>query len=456
MKYLQNKGKLNITEGSLSKNIFLFSVPLMLSNLLQVLFNMADIAVVGRFAGAEALGSVGSTSTLILLFTGVLIGLAAGVNVVAAFFIGAKKHRELEEAVHTSFVLCLLFALFVTALSEIFAKEMLSLMQTKSILLSGAVLYFRIYMLSLPALSLYNWGNALLSATGDTKRPLIFLSIAGSANIVLNLFFVIVCKMGVAGVAIASVIAQYISALLILITLSYGACENMQFFFSKIKINANLAHKIIKIGIPSGFQYAIFAFANIFIQSGVNSFDASMVAGNAASANADPLAYDIMAAFYAACASFIAQNAGAKKRDRVLKSYFLSMGYAFFTGLLIGLLLYVFGRQFLSLFATDESVIQAGMKRLRIMALSYCVSAFMDCSIAASRGLGKTLVPSIIVILGSCVFRIVWLYTVFAYFKTIESLFLLYVFSWTITAIAEIIYFVIVFRDFRQNRNYTK
>ena len=445
--------KLDMTSGSLGKNIFLFSLPLMLSNLLQVLFNMADIAVVGRFAGAMALGSVGSTSTLILLFTGILIGLAAGVNVVAAFFIGAKKAKDLNDTVHTAFVLCLLFSLFVTISSEIFAREMLSLMKTKSVLLSGAVLYFRLYMLSLPALAVYNWGNALLSAMGDTKRPLIFLSVAGAVNIVLNLFFVIICKMDVLGVAIASVIAQYISALLILITMIHGTNLDMRFSFAKVKINSHIAHKIIKIGIPSGFQYAIFAFANIFIQSGVNTFDAAMVAGNAASANADPLAYDIMAAFYTACASFIGQNTGARKHNRVLKAYFISMSYAFIIGLVIGLCLYAAGRPFLSLFATEENVIEAGLKRLSIMSLSYCVSAFMDCSIAASRGLGKTFVPSIIVILGSCIFRIIWLYTVFAYFKTIESLFLLYVFSWIITSIAEIIYFVIIFR---KSRNYTE
>ena len=437
--------KTDMCRGNLFTGILFFSVPLMLSNLLQVLFNMADIAVVGRFAGAKALGEVGSTSTLILLFTGVLIGLGAGVNVVTAYFLGAKKRSDVNETVHTAVILCVLFALAILAASEWGARIMLSAMKTKAELLDGAVLYFRIYMLSLPALSLYNFGNAVLSAAGDTRRPLLFLSIAGAVNVVLNLLFVIVFKMDAAGVAIASVIAQYVSAVLIVWTLSRG-CNGIMLSPSCLSVNAHKVRQILKIGIPSGFQYAIFAFANIFIQSGVNTFSAVMVAGNAAAANADPLVYDIMAAFYTAGASFIAQNHGAGNRRRVLTSYFVSTGYAFLTGLFLGALLLVFGKAFLSLFAADETVVSAGLERISVMALSYCVSAFMDATIAASRGLGKTLVPSIIVIVGSCVFRIVWLYTIFAYFRTIESLFLLYVFSWTITSIAEIAYFIFCFR----------
>ena len=213
-----------------------------------------------------------------------------------------------------------------------------------------------------------------------------------------------------------------------------------------LKLTPDKAKAVLALGIPSGMQNGIFQLANLFIQAGVNTFSATMVAGNSAAANADALVYDVMAAFYTACGSFMGQNYGAKKKKRVLHSYVISVAYSFGVGAIMGVLLVIFGRQFLHLFSNDSAVIEAGMKRLTIMGFSYCVSAFMDSAIAASRGLGKSVIPMIIVILGSCVFRIVWVNTIFAYFKTIPSLYLLYVFSWSITAIAEIIYFISVYR----------
>lgn len=208
----------------------------------------------------------------------------------------------------------------------------------------------------------------------------------------------------------------------------------------------NKVRRILSISVPSAFQNTIFAIANLFVQTGVNSFDHIMVEGNSAAQNADPLLYDLMAAIYTACASFIAQNYGAQKKDRVLKSYFISLFYSFMIGLVLGCALYLFRYPFLSLFTNDREVVDAGIIRLSVMALSYSISAFMDCTIAASRGLGKTIVPTVMVILGSCVFRIIWIYTIFAYFHTIQSLYLLYAFSWSITALAQIIYFVIIYR----------
>lgn len=321
-------------------------------------------------------------------------------------------------------------------------------MHTKDELIDDAVLYLRIYLLGMPALGLYNFGNAVLSASGDTKRPLYYLSFAGVLNVLLNLFFVIVCKMGVAGVAIASILSQYLSAVLILRVL-FKSSAAFGLRLRELRITPDKAGRILKIGIPSAFQYALFAIANLFVQTGVNSFDHVMVEGNSAAANADPLVYDMMAAFYTACSSFIAQNYGAKKSDRILKSYLICLLYSFVVGLVLGVGLYLLRYPFLSLFTSDTTVVDAGIKRLSIMALSYSVSAFMDCTIAASRGLGKSIVPTIVVIMGSCVFRILWIYTIFAHFRTIQSLYLLYVFSWTITAIAEIIYFVIVYRKVR-------
>lgn len=445
MVILMKKYEMDLCTGSLWKKIFMFSVPLMFTNILQVVFNMSDLAVVGNFVGPIALGAVGSTSILVTLFTGVLIGLAGGINAVTALFIGSGNKTDLKQTVHTAALISLAAGVLITVLGIAFSRPILTLMHTKDELINDAVLYLRIYLLGMPALGLYNFGNAVLSASGDTKRPLYYLSFAGVLNVLLNLFFVIVCKMGVAGVAVASILSQYLSAVLILrVLFKSSAAFGLQ--LKELRITPDKAGRILKIGIPSAFQYALFAIANLFVQTGVNSFDHVMVEGNSAAANADPLVYDMMAAFYTACSSFIAQNYGAKKSDRILKSYLICLLYSFVVGLVLGVGLYLLRYPFLSLFTSDTTVVDAGIRRLSIMALSYSVSAFMDCTIAASRGLGKSIVPTIVVIMGSCVFRIVWIYTIFAHFRTIQSLYLLYVFSWTITAIAEIIYFVIVYR----------
>ena len=429
-----------MTSGSLWKQIPLFSIPLMLSNVLQVFFNMADVAVVGRFAGSSALGSVGSTSILIMLFTGFLIGMGSGVNALLARFYGANDRENVSQTSHTALILCLGAGIAVMGAGLLLSGSILCLLDTKEELMEGALLYVRIYLLGAPAVAIYNYGNGVLSAIGDTKRPLVYLSVAGVLNVILNLFFVIVCDMSVAGVALASVISQYLSAFLILGFL-FRCGTDYGVRLSSLRIHPTKAKLLLALGVPSGIQNAIFMVANLFIQTGVNSFDTLTVEGNAAAANYDALVYDIMAAFYIACSSFMAQCYGAGKRERVLKSYFISLIYAFGFGLACGALLLIFERPALSLFTTDAAVVDAGLYRLRIMAVSYAFSAFMDCTIAASRGLGKTVVPTVIVIMGSCVFRIVWIYTVFAHFATIPSLYLLYIFSWTLTGIAEILYF---------------
>lgn len=435
----------DLTKGPLAKKILCFSLPLIVSNLLQVLFNMTDIAVVGQFAGANALGSVGSTTTLVTMFTGFLIGMSGGINVLAALHYGSKDKEGLSQTIHSALIVSVITGVVLMMLGIGLSEGILRILHTKEELLDGAVLYVRIYCLGMPAMAVYNFGNAVFSAVGDTKRPLYYLSLAGVLNLVLNLFLVIVCHLDAAGVAIASAVSQYLAAALILVTLfqskeDYGLC------FAKLSLNKNKAAAIVKIGLPAGIQNAIFQIANLFIQAGVNTFSATMVAGNAAAANADALVYDVMAAFYTACGSFMGQNYGAGDKKRALKSYFISLAYSFGIGLVMGLALVCFGTTFLGLFTSEAAVVEAGMHRLTIMGFSYCVSAFMDCTIAASRAMGKSLVPTIVVIMGSCVFRVIWVYTIFAYFGTISSLYLLYVFSWSITAVAEIIYFVGIFR----------
>lgn len=438
----------DLTTGPLFKGILFYSIPLIFSNLLQVLFNIADIAVVGRFAGSLALGSVGSTSQLLFLFTGLLMGLGGGVNVIVAFYIGSKSKKDLDQALHSSFIVSMIVGTILMIGGYLLARPVLSLIRTKPELLDGAVIYFKIYMLGMPGVALYNYGNAVLSAAGDTKRPLYYLTFAGIINIILNLFFVIVCQLSCAGVALASVISQYVSATLVMIPLIRGRdLGDIKFSFSHLQLHREKTIRILKVGIPSGMQNAIFAVANTFIQVGVNSFDATMVAGTAADANLDNIIYSAMNAFYIACATFIGQNYGAGNKSRILRSMLIANLYAFLLGAGMSSTMFIFGPQCLSLFTGDPAVIQAGMLRMSIMWFSYPVATFMDNTIAASRGLGKTSVPTVIVLLGSCLFRILWVYTIFAWFGTIQSLFLLYIFSWTITALAEIIYFV---REYRK------
>ena len=430
-----------MSQGNLPMRILLFSLPLMASNLLQVLFNMADIAVVGRYAGSLSLAAVGSTATAVTLYTGVLIGIGGGVNALIARYYGAQNHTQLRRTVHSSAIICLLCGLIMLLFGLFGSRPLLALLGTKKELMDKATLYMQIYFCGMPALALFNFGNAVYSAIGNTRKPLFYLLLSGVMNVALNLFFVIVMRLDVAGVAIASIIAQYISAVLIVRALlkedsAYSLCV------SELRLHGKNCREILSLGIPSGLQNGIFYVANMFIQAGVNRFDTIMVAGNSAAANADGLVYDAMAAFYTACSSFIGMNYGAGKRDRVRRSYLICLGYSFFIGGALGLGLVWLGPKFLSLFTGDAAVIEAGMHRLTIMGFSYAVSAFMDNAIAGCRGLGKSLVPMVIVISGSCIFRILWVLTVFEFFGTITSLYLVYIFSWTITAIFENWYFI--------------
>ena len=436
---------LSHTQGRLPLQILLFSLPLMASNVLQVLFNMADIAVIGRFAGSLSMAAVGSTSTAVTLFTGVLIGIGGGVNALVARYFGAKDRQELGRTIHCAAIICLICGIVILIFGFFGSRPLLQLLNTKPELLDKATLYMQIYFCGMPALALYNFGNAVYSAIGNTKKPLYYLLFSGIVNVVLNLVFVIVCKLDVAGVAIASIVSQYLSAILIVATL-FTSRESYGLSLGQLRLHRKNCREILTLGIPAGLQNAIFYVANMFIQAGVNSFDTVMVAGNSAAANADGLVYDVMAAFYTACSSFIGLNYGAGDRRRVWHSYLICLGFSFGIGAILGFSLVAFGPAFLTLFTTDAAVIDAGMKRLTIMGFSYCVSAFMDNAIAACRGVGKSLVPMIIVISGSCIFRILWVMTVFAWFRTIPSLYLVYIFSWAITAAFENWYFIRCFR----------
>ncbi len=429
--------------GSLWKGILLFSLPLFASNLLQVLFNMTDVAVIGKFSSPEALGAVGSTTILVTLFTGFLIGL--GINVLIARYLGQRNSKNVHDALHTSFVLSIIMGIILFLLGFFFSKYLLIWLKTKDEFIDGATLYLKIYFIGMPANALYNFGNACYSAKGNTKRPLIFLGISGIFNVGLDLLFVIAFKMSVEGVALASIISQYISAFLLMISLMKEN-TNIKLIIKDIRLYDGYSHLVLSLGLPSGFQSAIFAIANLFIQSGVNSFDGGVVKGNSAAQNADSITFNVMAAFYTACASYMSQNFGAGNQKRVKQSYLIALVYSFLTGVIMGLFFLTLGRPFLRIFTNEEQVVDAGYERLKIMAFSYTFSAFMDNTIAASRGIGKSFIPTIIVITGSCVFRVIWVYTIFAYFHTITSLYLVYIFSWVITAIFEIAYFLYAYK----------
>ena len=440
---VKNKG---MTEGPLFRNILLFGLPLMLSNVLQVLFNMSDVAVVGKFGPAGALGAVGSTTTYVALFTGLLIGLGAGVNTVAAQRLGAGDEDGAKRVSHTSVIIAVIYGAIVAGLAIGLSRPVLTLMGTKEQFMDGALLYIRIYFAGAVGMAVYNYGSGVLSADGDTRRPLIFLATAGVTNILLNLLFVIVCKMSVAGVALASAISQWLSCVLVLAALirtrrPYGLR------LKSLKIYGKVVRAVLAPGITAGLQNAIFQLANLFIQAGVNTFEPEVVEGNTAAANADTLVFELMSAFYTACTSFIGQNYGAGNGKRMLKSYFACLAYSFGAGAVAGIVLLLLSNAFLSVFTDSEAVMEAGRQRLSVMGFSYALSAVMDCSIAASRGINKTIVPTITVVLGSCVFRIIWVYLIFPAVGTTTSLYLLYPVSWAITAAAEAVYFAVMYKE---------
>lgn len=438
--------------GNLWKKIMIYSLPLMVTNLLQLLFNIADVAIVGKFAGSLSLGAVGSTTLLVSLTTGWFIGISNGVNAMVAYYIGSDDEKNKARAVNIGFALSMIIGVVVAIVGFHYARMALTVLGTKDELIEEAILYFRIYMLGSPALAVFNYGNAVLSAEGNTREPLKYLMISGVINVILNLIFVINLHMTADGVALASIISQYISAILILSLLIRNK-EQYQFDVRQITFDASMTGKILKIGVPAAIQYSLFAVANLFVQSAINSFDHVVVEGNSAAMNFDAIVYDMMAAFYVASTSFIAQNYGAQKKDRVMKTYFITTAYSFGLAFVLGAILHVSRFQVLYIFTNDADVVAAGAIRLGTLSICYCLSAFMDNATAACRGLGKTIIPTIIVMCGSIVFRIVWIYTVFAHFHILNLLYIMYGCSFVLTAILGNIYFFALYKKTFQENN---
>ena len=425
----------SLTEGPLAKQILLVSLPLVLSNLLQVLFNMSDVAVVGRFAGSTALGSVGSTSIFVTLFTGFLIGLSNGINVLVARFYGARHADDVEKTVHSALLVSLAAGVLLLLIGLLGSPALLHLLNTKEDLYPGAVLYLRVYFLGMPALALYNYGNAIFSAIGETKKPLYYLCIAGALNILLNLFFVIVCHLDVVGVALASAISQCVSAFLVLRALTHVQdCYALD--FHKVALDPATTQRILALGLPAGFQNAVFAIANLFIQAGVNSFDSLMVKGNSAAANADNMIYDAMAAFYMACASFMSQNYGAGNLARCRRATWVSMGLNFCASVMMIAVVLIFERSILSLFTHSEAVMEIAITRILLVVLAEPISVVMETVSDAMRGYGYSMPPAMVTLFCICSIRIVWVYTVFAADPTFDTLMIVYPISWAVTTAA--------------------
>ena len=445
------KYEIDMCNGPILKKMLRFALPLMCSSILQLLFNAADIIVVGRFAGDDSLAAVGSNTSLIGLLTNLFIGLSIGANVLTARYYGAKKQRELRRTVHTAMLLSMISGLLLTVIGIIGARSILRLMNTPESVLDLATLYLRIYFLGMIAMMVYNFGSAILRAIGDTRRPLYYLAIAGLINVVLNLFFVIQLKMDVAGVATATVISQCVSAFLILRCLQRGEGA-IKLHLSKIHIYKDNLKKIMEIGLPAGFQGILFSLSNVAIQASINSFGEIVMAGNSAAANIENFVYFAMNAFYQAAISFTSQNMGAGKYERIHKIMFRSQACAVVAGLVLGNLAFLFGHTLLGIYTTSEAVIQAGMCRLSIVSCTYALCGIMDTMVGSLRGLGYSLTPMLVSLIGVCALRLVWIGTIFQMeqFHTVEMIYWSYPVTWILTASAHILCYIWAFKKLKR------
>ncbi|MCH5250744.1 MAG: MATE family efflux transporter [Lachnospiraceae bacterium] len=439
--------EMDMCSGSILKKLLLFSLPLMLSSLLQLLFNAADIIVVGRFAGDNSLAAVGSTSSLINLLTNFFMGLSVGANVLVARYFGAKQQKDLTETVHTAMMLSICSGIILTVIGIIGAPLILARMQTPDEVFPLSVLYLRIYFIGMTTMMLYNFGSAILRAVGDTRRPLYYLSLAGVINVLLNLLFVIVLHMDVAGVATATAISQCISAFLI-IRCMINIKDSIHLELSGLHIYPDKFKRILQIGLPASVQGILFSFSNVIIQSSVNSFGAITVAGNSAAANIEGFVYVAMNAFHQAAISFTSQNIGAAKYERVNKIAYTAELCVLTVGVVLGNLVTFFGRPLLGLYTSSATVMEAGMKRLRVVCRTYAFCGMMDVMVGSLRGLGYSVMPMIVSLIGACGLRLLWIFTFFQMeqFHTVTSLYLTYPVSWFITFMTHVICFVIVRR----------
>ena len=424
--------------GSIMDKLISFSLPLMLSGILQLMFNAVDIVVVGRFSGSEALAAVGSTTALINMFTNLFIGVSLGTSVLTARFYAAGRDREVSETVHTSITLALLSGILMIFVGLFFSRGALELMDTPDDVIDLSTLYMKIYFMGMPFFMLYNYGAAVLRAVGDTKRPLLFLIISGILNAGLNLFLVVVFHMGVAGVGIATVVSQMLSCVLVLICL-YQAESSYQLRFSRLMLKWTYLKQIFQVGVPAGIQSTVINFSNVLLQSSVNSFGSIAMAGYTAANNILGFLYASVNSVTQACMSFTSQNYGVgkwKRMDRVLLD---CMILTVAVGVTLGGGAYLFGNELLKIYTGEADVIACGLEILSITTVWYFLCGLMDLFPGALRGMGHSGVPMILSIIGTVGTRIVWIYWIFPYHRSLMVLFISYPASWIITIILQVI-----------------
>lgn len=447
-----NKYEIDMCNGTLMDKLISFSLPLMLSGILQLLFNAVDIIVVGRFTGSQALAAVGSTTALINIFTNLFIGISLGANVLAARFYASGKEKEMSETVHTSITLALISGLVMALAGVLLARFALNLMGTPNDVIDQSVLYMRIYFLGMPFFMLYNYGAAILRAVGDTKRPLFFLVISGMTNAVLNLVLVIVFHMGVAGVAIGTIVSQLISSILVLRCL-YTSNTSYRLYFSKLGIKTQYLKQIFQVGIPAGIQSTVINLSNALLQSSVNSFGSVAMAGYTAANNIFGFLYMSVNAVTQSCMSFTSQNYGVKKlkrMDRVLLDcMILSVGVT----LTLGCGAYFFGPELLKIYTSDADVIRCGVEVLAFTTVPYFCCGIMELLPGALRGMGYSGVPMILSIIGTVGTRIVWIFGLFPAHRSLSFLFISYPVSWILTILMQAVCFCFVRKHVHQSMN---
>ena len=442
------KYSINMTEGPLLPKIISFTLPLIASGLLQLLFNAADMIVAGRYVGANALAAIGSTSSLINLLVNLFMGLSVGANVLVARFYGSNRDKDVSETVHTAILLSFVSGLFLAGFGFFMAPKLLLLMGTPAEVLPMSVLYIRIYFLGMPVSLLYNFASAILRAIGDTKRPLIYLTIAGVLNVICNVAFIVFLGLGVDGVAYATVLSQALSAALVVYSL-ISSDESYKLEFKKLRFTRDKVLQIMRLGLPAGFQGCVFSISNVLIQSSVNSFGAGAMAGNSAASNIEGFVYVSMNAFHHTCLSFTSQNYGAKKPERIKKVCRLCLGMVSAIGLFLGILAYSLGPTLLAIYADDadvSTVIQYGMIRMGVIMFTYFTCGIMDCIVGSIRGLGYSVMPTVVSLCGACLFRIIWIYTIFRSVHTLTCLYVSYPISWILTFSVHFICFAFAFK----------
>lgn len=435
-----------MVNGSIMDKMISFALPLMLSGILQLLFNAVDIIVVGRFSGSQSLAAVGSTSSLINMLTNLFIGISLGANVLAARFYAAGKHKEMSETVHTAIATAFVSGVIMIFVGIFLSRPALELMDTPSDVIELSTLYIRIYFLGMPFFMLYNYGAAILRAVGDTKRPLIFLVISGVVNACLNMLLVIVFHLDVAGVAIATVISQVISCVLVIACL-YKTDAVYQLRFKKLRIKKKYLVQIFRIGIPAGLQSTLISFSNVLLQSSVNSFGSIAMAGYTAANNILSFLYMAANAVTQACMSFTSQNFGARKPKRMDRVIIDGMILQFVICLSLGTLAYVFGSQISSIYTDNFDVIKSSVEILALTTIPYFLCGIMDAWPGIIRGMGRSTVPMILCLIGTVGVRILWIFFFFPHHRTLRYLFISYPVSWIATIIMQLAYFFIIRKE---------